>query len=1095
METAGRGLFSLAIPFWVTIISPKRKIARSLVVKDFREPGFCGSAKAAAGQYVNQEQGQNKSNELAGNLEPQGRIAGRVWLAGCVLAALILRAGLGQEAGELVGDAFRITAQYGQTFRTADEENAVVLQGKVELRGDGRQIAGDKAVVWIRRLGPEGKGSRSSRVAVYVEGQVRADLREQDRRVEPEEKTEGLLVIFHTGSRIYLTAETLVDKPGTDLLIYQTGWKLRQQGQPEEVEKPVVPEVAEPVKTEGPAGKEIGPSEKPVTAEPAKPTEPVKSTEPEVQVVEMTKELESGEPVHLVPYGTFQSRKQPDGSDVFLATDGIYVYRRLVREDMLLELKAENAVIFYSQEKILRLASEKGRAEDPNAAEQRDIDLFLGEAITGVYLEGDVLLQGGEYKITTERLYYDFTRNRALIMNGTLRMTAPQNEGPIFVRAEKIRQLSLNQFSAEKVKISTDEFYKPQVSLRAQTVELTALNEKGEAPAGTEELDRIKYDIRNTTANVGEVPVFWWPRLAGEGTPAKVPLKSVHSSYDSDFGMSLETEWKLASMLGLTEPKGVDLTLRADEFSKRGPGTGVDLDYTSESNFGHVKTYMIHDSGEDRLGRLDSRNEIVPEDPLRGRATWQHRQYLPHDWQATVEISYLSDPEFLESWEEREFEYEKEQETLVYLKQQRDNWAFDFLNKWQLNDFDYTMTELPTAGHHMAGQDLFEKFTYYHDGSISRIREQAGDREVAGFGGREDSVLPDMLDQSDYALGVSRHEVGLPLQAGDFKLVPTVIGTFAYDDMNLDENHHFVQGAGGMRASTQFWHVDDTVRSRFWDLDRIRHVIIPEASAFWVDSDWEEDPSQDVFNFALRQRWQTMRGREGQKRSVDFLRLDTSVTLVNHDVDDFALPNRFYFSAPETQYGKRPILNSDLANLDLARREQIHQTLSDHTQVDWTWQMSDTTALVGDINNNLHDGDISQADLAVAVQRTPRLSYYVGTLYLRDGDPFRKQYEYYQEHGEQAEAIRYADSHFLTTGTSYQLNRIYILSLAHQYDIGRTEDAYTQVVIIRKFSHWYGAFSFGVDSIRDSLSFSVSFWPEGTEEIALGSRRYTRLTR
>jgi hypothetical protein len=238
-----------------------------------------------------------------------------------------------------------------------------------------------------------------------------------------------------------------------------------------------------------------------------------------------------------------------------------------------------------------------------------------------------------------------------------------------------------------------------------------------------------------------------------------------------------------------------------------------------------------------------------------------------------------------------------------------------------------------------------------------------------------------------------------------------------------------------------------------------------------------------------------MRGREGEKRSVDFLRLDTSVTLVNHDVDDFDLPNRFYFSTPEPQYGKQPILNSDLANLDLARREQINQTLSDHTQVDWTWLMSDTTALVGDMNNNIHDGVISQANAAIAVQRTPRMSYYVGTLYLRNGDPFRNQYEYFLDKGTLDKRIRNADSHFLTTGTSYQLNRKYTFSVAHQYDIDRGSDAYTQVVIIRKFPHWYGAFSFGLDAIRDSLSFSVSFWPEGTDQIALGSRRFTRLTR
>ena len=349
-------------------------------------------------------------------------------------------------------------------------------------------------------------------------------------------------------------------------------------------------------------------------------------------------------------------------------------------------------------------------------------------------------------------------------------------------------------------------------------------------------------------------------------------------------------------------------------------------------------------------------------------------------------------------------------------------------------------------------------------------------------GDGEPWTLPEMLDQRDFAYARSRHELALPLHFAGFHVAPTVIGAYVYDDSSKDNS--FVLGAGGLRAATQFWHIDENVQSRLWDIDRVRHIVIPEINAFWNDSDLSTQNHPDVFNFALRQRWQTKRGPEGDKHSVDFLRFDASVTMVEPDVDNDDLPNKFFFTRPEPQFDHASLLNADFSNLGLARRERFNQSLSDHARGDWTWLISDTTAVTGSLNYDIHDAVISQANGGIAVQRTPRTSYYVGNLFIKNADPF-----------DDGKPPQTRNANFLTAGASYKLNRKYTIAVAHQFDIERIADSFTDFVIIRKFPHWYGAFIVSVDPVRESLSFSFSLWPEGYDKAAIGSRRYSRLTR
>jgi hypothetical protein len=982
----------------------------------------------------------------------------------------------------------RVTAYFAQTFRCPDGQRAIVLQRKAAAPesatpsdliiecGDIR-LGADAAVVWVNRIVNPQQSARVYHLTVFLQGQPRI-VPDNLEATTPPDLPDVRIVTFETVGQVFLTAETLIEKPGLDLPIYQLASRFQPGLAPAASETAApeapAPKLGTPTPEEGKAPQpEIPgkPTKQPQAETPAPSPAPAAGKAPEKKPAAPSKTTPAlvpamqpappGEPVHISYQGLVSSRRFPDGSDVFTCTDGIYIYQQRPKENALLELRAQNAVVFYSQKQIKQGAKE------------------LGEAVEGVYLEGDVNFQFGDYHATADKVYYDFVHQSALILDGALKMLVPDSQNmPIFVRAERIRQLSQNHFAAKKVKLSTDEFYKPHVWSGASEADIVAIDEEGNPAESTDQVKQYNYDLRDFTGNLGDLPVLWLPRVAGASSNPNAPIRTVRASSSSHFGVGVETEWDLPGLLGRPKPKGVDAVFRLDEFTKRGPAAGVDVDYKNPRYFGDLRTYYVHDDGDDFLGDFPARKNVPPSQQDRGQARWRHRQYLPYDWQATFEVSYLSDPTFLESWDEKQFDAEKEQETLVYLKQQRDNWAFDFLTKYHLNDFEYTQTKLPASSFHLAGQDLFQTLTYYQDSSIARISEKAGDRDVPGLSGKlEPWLLPGQLTEDDSALGISRNELALPMHFGQFNVAPTFIGTYAYDDsMTSLTGGSALQDAAGVRASTQFWHVDNSAQSRLWNIDRIRHVVAPEASAFWIDSDIDDQNDQDVFNFGVRQRWQTYRGAENKKTSTDFLRWNNSVTLVNHDVDGAPMPNNFFFSTPEPQFDKGQILNPDFFNLGLARREIINQTFSDFATTDWTWEISDTTDLFGGLNYNIHDGDISETDAGIAVQRSPRASYYIGHQFIKNADTFKN-----------------ANMDMLTTGASYQLNRKYIVAVGEQFDIERASSAYTQFLIIRKFPHWYGAFCVTMNPLRDEFGVSVSFWPEGLDKVALGSRRFSRL--
>ena len=140
---------------------------------------------------------------------------------------------------------------------------------------------------------------------------------------------------------------------------------------------------------------------------------------------------------------------------------------------------------------------------------------------------------------------------------------------------------------------------------------------------------------------------------------------------------------------------------------------------------------------------------------------------------------------------------------------------------------------------------------------------------------------------------------------------------------------------------------------------------------------------------------------------------------------------------------------------------------------DYAWNISDSTVFLTDGNYDTDSGRLARWNIGVAVQRDPRLRYYLGVREIDD-----------------------LDSSVITGGANYKINSMYSVSFLEQYDIDYKsgQNLATSVTILRKFPRWYIGGTFVIDHRTNDLGLYLSVWPEGLPEIKLGSGRSTLLS-
>lgn len=788
--------------------------------------------------------------------------------------------------------------------------------------------------------------------------------------------------------------------------------------------------------------------------------------------------------------------RSPEGQRIYIFTGGINLIVEELATGQTVRIMADRVVLW----------SQGDFADEPGGGMQTDPNQSLE-----VYLEGNVIIYQGNARtvqrsqtasLQGKQVYFNFNNNQALILDGAVETFDEQFQVPLFLRADEIRQLTPEKFFGSNASFTTSTYRgTPGYEFAAKEVYFEEIKQRIKNPfTGVDiadpqtgqPLDRTRHyaTAYNDILRVEGVPIFYWPYLRADVEDPLGPLEEVKLGHTDNLGVTstlvLDT-WQLLGLDYLPIADRSNWLLDVGFYSQRGFGGGTRFNYFGSElfgiegqHYGDLLTWWIHDEGEDNLGLL--RQGIMPPRTGRGRFRFQHHQELPNDLVLILEGSYLSDVNFLESFYETEYDVGKDQETLAYLKQVRDDWAWSILFQPRVHDFLPQNPWQPRADGYLIGRSLLDdRLTYYQHSSI-------------GYG----SLRPpqDYLLAFDPTIDLgrfdTRHELNLPVNLGPWEVTPFAIGQFTgYSDAVTAEGLGRLYGAGGVRTSFPFWKAYPGVESRFFNLHGLAHKVALNADYMLAGAnrDFTELPTldqvdDDTSEIVRRQNLiRSFGGALPLRRDPRFFALRSGITTLPDILDDM---HALRLGAVQRLQTKRGPVNNmriiDWMVLDLGATWFPNEDRDNFSEpfglIDYryAWHIGDRTTFMSDLLFEPAGNELLMQEV-IYFQRPPRTNLAVFFSHVETGS-LQSDYLGF------ATAYRFSDKYagYVSTGYDFQtfdnvsyrlgFSRIgldFITSLGVVFNAGRRDFGFEFEIVPRaqartRYSRLHGsALPFGVD--------------------------------
>ena len=707
-----------------------------------------------------------------------------------------------------------------------------------------------------------------------------------------------------------------------------------------------------------------------------------------------------------------------------------------------------------------------------------------------VYLEGNIVIRQGNNVLRASQAFYDVRENRALLVNAELKTKIDGFAAKVRVRASQLRQLTLKTYQANNASITTSEFAKPGYELRASEIFIEPRNVgwNGENPAkfnpatGEYEPDETLWATAvDTTFLVEDVPLFYLPQLSAPAEDPNIPLRNVNVQYDSIFGFQIDTVWDAFKLFGLDKPEGQRWDLQLDYLSFRGPRVGIDGTYRGRDRFGYAGEYrgtawstLIYDTGNDNLGR--DRLSLEPKQELRGGISVRDRWELPYDMTLDSEFAFLSDRNYLEQYREQDYDVGKDYESVLYLKQQQQNWAWSAMVRPQLYNYYNNTQWLPRGDLTLLGEPLFDTpITFsshsYAGYAVERIADAPTDPNDYF------SVLPYEANASSGVFS-TKNELDAPFQLGPVNFVPYVQGEADYwTQTDNGESLGRLYGVLGLRSSVEFWRAWPEVSSDLFALNGLAHKMT-------FDLDWSnaqstadlsevpqfneiDDNSQEQFRRRLLRN--TFNGTVPNQFQPRFFGVRSGVASgvsapFNELVDDMQAVRLGFRNRLQTKSGP---LNAprirDWMTLDLettffpnSNRDNFGQSFGLYG-MRYNWYISDRTNITAGALTDSFDNPERLFNVGIMSQRSTR-----GTVYLG----FRK-----------IEGGPLLDSQIATASYSYVMSQKWISTLSAAYDLAEGESRGQSMTLTRVGADFLMHFGLSADPMKNNYSVGFSVEP------------------
>ena len=756
---------------------------------------------------------------------------------------------------------------------------------------------------------------------------------------------------------------------------------------------------------------------------------------------------------------------------VNIVVEGVPVMIDGLVQQGIIDLTADRAVIYTDPEKLQDLSL--------------GFDLDAGTQFQ-VYLEGNIIVRQGPNVVRATNAYYDLQSERGVLHNAEVRTFVPELEGDIRLRASLVQQLSQNNFHAQNAWITASQFGKPGYRLEASDIFLERrpgnpypwIPPDPNDPSGGSAMWVSSF---NNQFLIGDVPVFGTPYLSAPAEDPQIPIRDARFDQDRIFGTQVGLTWNLEALFGLDLPPKTDLSLLTDYYSDRGPLIGALADYEGATELlgiptlynGMANLTYINDSGRDNLG-LDRRS--LPVDGAnRGQALWRNRSRMPGNYWIRSELGYISDRNYLEQYDENDWDEGKDHETLIEFGQQVDNLTWSLLGRERLNNFS-NVTEWARGDLTILSQPLLADWlTWSSHTSIGYGRVEPAD---APFDPMLDTFTPlPYYVNMDGLVAMTRHELDLPFMVGPINVVPYVLGEAGYwEEDALGNDLSRLYGSAGVRASLLFTKFMPYVQSRTWGLNGLAHKMLFDLD--WSISDSSEPlgavPQYNEFDDNAQERFRErfftlsyggMLPPQFQERGYAVRTgAARSVTAPYHElVDDLHVLRLGWRHRWQTKVGPPDRIRiKDWMTLDL-EASLFPDAMRDNFGEDfgllgakYRWNVGERTSLLANALFDTFTPNQQVWNVGVLSQRSQRGSVYLGLRQVRGGP---------------------VDSQIVTASYSYLMSPKWVSSFSTAYDIAENRNRGQSLTVSRIGGDWVFHLGVSYDSSKNNAGIGFSIEP------------------
>ncbi len=528
--------------------------------------------------------------------------------------------------------------------------------------------------------------------------------------------------------------------------------------------------------------------------------------------------------VRLVFSGASYGFPAPDDEQrfVFVVLDGVEVYQADRR------MRANNLVVVLAR-------------TESNPADDDEPTPFLGNRrVVELFMDGNVSLEEADEQVANaEAAYLDNVTGELTLLEGHLR--GDNETTPLILRFHRMKALSDGRREIAGLTFTTCDYDHAHWGIETDWALLE------QTPDG-----RV-LSTGPSIAQAGDVPLLWWPGTRINIDSARLPIEGFEFGSSSRFGTELRSLWSadmshtaqsVTGLFGHTpERMKAELEFEVSYLSDRGLFLQPTIDYETEDSFGKFFVSYINDSAstDDSTppgalpGTMPSR---VPVDS-RYRIDLEHRTRLDETKTIDIEVSKISDRNYLNEYYESEFREGKEQETYINYRDVEDNEAFQVLARIRANDFQEQVEYLPSIDRRVlaesTGETLFgEGFISTRD-NLSYIRYRPDDDALVLSDDNADGVFdladdsffyPDSFEQLRIGRG-AQIDFPIDLDNGDRVLLNGNADVTYFSKSNGHGATVRTSVGGALQWARTYSGVDDSAQDDFWNIEGLRHIVEP----------------------------------------------------------------------------------------------------------------------------------------------------------------------------------------------------------------------------------------------------------------------------